>query len=170
MIINYKKGTTLLELLIYISTMAVLLVVLTGIIVKIYGLYREFTISPRVDQVGLAVVDRVVKEIRSGKSINLGNSSFGTATGSLNITASEEGTDIIKYFQYQDGKLMYSENSGVVYSLTPSDINVSEFRLTQINTPISQAVRVDFDLTFNTKEGIKTKEYHGVAILRQSYE
>lgn len=159
-----------MELVVYAGGMAALLVVITGLIFQFYKVYRELTIEPRVDRVAIAIMDRIGKDMRTGQSINLSQSQLGVAVGSLSIQARADDVVLEKYFALQNGRIIYQENDGTVYFLSPADISASKFMVNQINTPISDAIRFEVEFTFKTKNGTKSKSYTGVAILRHSYE
>jgi len=163
------RGFSLVEMLIYVAATAILLLVLSVIFVRVYGLYKEITLVPRTDRSALLVVDRIVKDIRSGQNINQEESSFRVDSGILDISAVESATIVKKHYALDDGRITYQEDNGAVNYLTPSDIEVTKFKLTYLTTDISEGVRVEIDVVVPKKEEV-IKEYDGFAILRQSYE
>jgi hypothetical protein len=165
-----SRGFTLVELLIYTAGMVVLVSVIIMIIVQLYGLYRQITIVPRTDRVGLIVVDRIVKDIRSGRSVDLGQSDLGADDGSLYMTTDFFGTTVDKFFDLSNGRITYQEDGGITSFLSPSDVQVTKFRFDQLTTDISQGIRVEIDITFQNGETTTIKEYQGFATLRHSYE
>ena len=165
-----NKGFTVIELLVYTAGMVILLIAISTILFYFYDWYRLTTAPARADRVGVALVDRIVKDIRTGTSINLGQSQLNTPTGSLSITAHVSGADVTKYFEVINERVHYSENGSAAIQLSPGPLSVSRFYFAQITTPISQAIRVEVDITFNTKDGTETRSYNGVAILRHFYE
>jgi type II secretory pathway pseudopilin PulG len=168
---NRKKGFTLIELLIYSSAMVLLIGAIAFLIMNLYSLYKDLTVAPRVDRVGITIVDRVLKDIRTGSSINLSQSSLGVATGNLNINSKVSGIDTIKKFSFhQDARITYQEDDGTINFLSPQDLYISRLRFDHLNTDISEGIRVDLEITYNTRDGLKTKNFIGFAILRQSYE
>lgn len=164
-----NKGFSLIELVIYMAGMVALVTVLILMIVQIYGLYRQITIVPRSDRIGLLTVDRIVKDIRSGQSIDIGQSSFGAPEGVLFINAAESASFIEKEFYIENGRIVYEENGDKNY-LSPADLEVTKLQFEHLTTGISEGVRVEIDITFNNGDELVTKEYDGFAILRQSYE
>lgn len=165
-----SQGFTLLELLIYATGLIILTIAMVALIVQLYGFYRQVTVVPRSDRVGLIVMDRIIKDIRSGQSIDLGKSSFGSSNGLLYLKSDVGGSIVDKLFQVVDGRILYKEDDGAINLLSPSDIEITKFRLDQVNTDISQGVRVEIDITFQNGKETVVKEYQGFAILRHSYE
>lgn len=165
-----NKGFTLVELLIYTAGLIVLVVVLVMLIVQLYGLYRQITIVPRADRVGLIVTDRIVKDIRSGRSVDLGQSDLGVADGQLYMTTNVSGTSVSKFFDLSGGRITYQEDGGTISFLSPDDMTVTKFQFDHVTTDISDAIRVEIDITFQNGNKTVVKEYQGFATLRHSYE
>lgn len=164
------KGFTLIELLLYISGLLILGTILVSMIIQFYGIYKEIVAIPRADRTGLLVVDRITKEIRSAKSINMLDSKFATTTGAIVLDVVEEGSSVEKKFYVQNGKIFYQKDSEEQESLSSSDFTVSNFNFTLVQTPISEAVRFTMEIQFKTRDDVQTKSYSGFAILRESYE
>lgn len=168
-----KKGFSLIETIVYIAGLSILVLVISGLTIKILSLYKDLVIAPRTDQVAIAVVDRILKDVRSGISVDTNNSLLNTGFGYLTINSQESGSLVSKKFGYLNGRIFYEENSGfsnLTNFITPSDFEVTEIRFTRINTGISEAIRVDLDFTYQNRGENITKEYTGLAILRKSYE
>lgn len=154
----------------YIVGVVVILGLLTFMISRIYGLYRTMTISPRADRAGITLVDFMTKEIRTGESVNLGESVLGVANGALTIQAIEEGESIAKEFALVDGRITYQEEGGVVEYLSPENIEIAGLVFHYLPTDISEAIRYTIDITFEGNTGPKTRSYSGLSILRYSYD
>ena len=165
-----QKGFTLVELLVYMSGLLVLGSVLILMIVQFYGLYKEIIVVPRADRVGLLLVDRITKDIRSADSIDVFESQFGTTNGVLKLTEKIGENIITKTFSVENGRVQYQEDSNPPMFLSSSDFTVSNFNFTFVQTEVSQAIRFNLELQFNSKGGLDTRTYTGFAILRESYE
>jgi hypothetical protein len=158
-------------MLFYALGMVIILGSIIFLIVNLYSLYKELTITPRVDRVGITIVDRIVKDIRTGDAINLSESNLGTATGNITINSKEASVDVIKKFNFEESaRITYQENDGVIGFLSPQDMYISRLRFDQVAADISQGIRVDLEISYNTRDGLKTKNFVGFAILRHSYE
>jgi hypothetical protein len=167
---NLAKGFTLLEVIFYVLGTLLVLSVLSFSIIHMYRFYKDLTIVPRADRIGTNLVDRIVKDIRTGKSVDLSASELEIPTGSITINSIENSTDLIKYFQLNSGRIIYQENGGTIEYLSPNDMSVSKLYLTQILTPISQAIRVEIQITFERAGEQIIRTYSGISILRRTYE
>ncbi|HTK33205.1 MAG TPA: hypothetical protein VL335_01510 [Candidatus Paceibacterota bacterium] len=167
--ITKQRGFTLLETLVYAGGLVLLLVAMLTLLAATYDWYRTATVGSHVDSVGITVSDHIVKSIRSGQSVNAAGTAFGTTLGSLSLSAQANSVQLTKQYTISNGRLTYQENSGTIQYLTPSDVTISRFYLTNISTPISTAIHFDIDITFNLKGVNQTRTYSGAAIMRNSY-
>lgn len=163
------RGFTLVETIFYAAGLVVLLGAMTGFLYYMYDWYRNVTIAPRADRVGTATVDRMVREIRTASSMNVAGSVFNSSNGVISVTVSTSTGNTTKVFALNNNCVTYVINSGASECLSSSDITVSALYINRITTPISQAVRIDLRITYQTKSGPQTRDYVGLAILRASY-
>lgn len=167
--ISKNKGFTLVETLIYAVGMVLLLGVIASLVYYMYNWYQYATISSKVDQVGLTIMDRVVKDIRTGKDIDFGQSVFNNANGVIDVDAKVGGSIISKKFSVQNQRIMYQENGGTAEYLTPPNMSITSFYLKNITASTSKSVHIDLQITFNTRSGTNTHSYSGLSVLRSSY-
>ncbi|MDE1975175.1 MAG: hypothetical protein KGI49_01550 [Patescibacteria group bacterium] len=169
--ISRKTGFTLVETLIYATG----LVLLTGVIVSVlyygYGWYRFVTVSPRVDQVGTLVLERLEGGIRAGRALDSSKDIFDVPAGSIGLNALDTSKNSISYEYYlENGRIMYSQNGGTAASITPADLYVSQLRFHEIATSVSTAIHFSVSIDYPTKNGTTTNSYSGLAIMRNSYQ
>lgn len=165
-----NRGFTLVETLIYAIGVVLLIGVITGLMYYMYNWYQYATIASKVDQTGLVLMDRLVRDIRTGTSIDFGQSSFNSTNGSIFINSKESGVNVTKKFSLQNGRILYQENGGTAQYLTPANMTAVKLYLTSITTSLSQAVRVELQITYTTRSGLVTHDFNGLSIMRQSYD
>ncbi|MDO8430363.1 MAG: hypothetical protein Q7S72_00010 [Candidatus Taylorbacteria bacterium] len=169
-IITKKRGFTLVETLFYIAGLVLLLLVISTILLYMYDWYRVVTIGPRVEQVGLTLVDKITRDIHGSGVIDTAQSSLNTTNGALALTGTLDSVPVTRRFSLLNGCVAYQQNGGVATCLSPNGMTVTRLLFIQADTPISTAVKFDIDIAYRTKQGTTTKIYSGFAILRQSYE
>lgn len=161
------RGFLLVETLLYVVVMTILIGATSYFIFQTYQIYRDAISVATADRIGVSLINELVRETRSGVSIDAGASSIGNATGYVTINTPDSGT---KYFAYDEGRIIYGENDGANEYLTPQTVDITTFLITQINTPVSYALRYEVGITFEEGSETVTKTYRGLATLRQSYE
>ncbi len=166
-----RRGFTLLETIFYTAGLLILLAVIITFIYFMFDWYQRVTIAPRADRIGVGLVQRITKDLRSGTHVNSAQSFFGVSNGALSFDANVNSGSVTKYFVWGANRLIYQENGGTITYISPSDINISRFLVNSTTTPQSQGIRFDIDITYTSRAtGSVTKTYSGFAILRQSYE
>lgn len=168
-----NKGFTLVETLVYAFGLVLLLGTMTGFTYYMYNWYQFATASSKIDQVGLTVLDRIVRDIRSGVNYDsgVGQSSFGVNDGSITVNTNDNGvTAIKKYSLSSNNKVQYQQDGGTTQDVSPDNVVISKLLFRNISTSLpSYAVRVEIEITFNARSGTITREFDDLAILRQSY-
>ncbi|MES3031412.1 MAG: hypothetical protein V4697_03310 [Patescibacteria group bacterium] len=169
-LITKKRGFTLIETLFYIVGVILFLFVISALFIYMYSWYRRVTIDPRVDHAGIVLVDTLVRGIRGGETVNLGQSSLATNNGALSLTGTVNLVDITKRFSLSNGRVLYEQTSSPSSYISPSGMTVSRMYFTNLTSPLSSAVKFDIDISYAVKGSTITKTYSGFAILKQSYE
>lgn len=165
-----SQGFTLVETLVYAAGLILLLGAILYLLSASYNWYSTATVGSRADQIGVALVDRIERDIRSGQNSNSSGSLFSTTTGALSINALVNSATIVKKYALTNGRITYQENSGSTQYVSPSDISVTRFYVTDIVNSVSEAIKFDIDITFSTKNGTTTtRTYSDVGIMRNSY-
>jgi Tfp pilus assembly protein PilV len=164
------RGFTLIETLFYMVGLLILLAAMTSFLYYMYDWYQRSTVVPRMDRIGVNVVDTLVKDIRSGTTVNGAQSSFGITQGALSFAATVGAGTVTKYFSLNSGRLVYQENGGAIAYISPTDVSISRFYVMATSTPLSEAVKFDVDITYSLRTGSTTRTYSGFTVLRQSYE
>jgi type II secretory pathway pseudopilin PulG len=169
--IQSKRGFTLIETLFYIVGLLVLLAAMTGFMYYMYDWYQRTTISPRIDRIGVSMVDKIAKDLRSGTSINVAQSSFGINNGVLDFNYYFSTSQLyIKHIALEGNRITYKDGPSATAFLSPSNVYVTRFLVVSTSTPVSKGIKFDIDITYVLRStGSTTKTYSGFAILRQSY-
>lgn len=165
-----RRGFSLIEAVLYVVGISLVVGIVTYFIAQGLDLHRRAAAETHAAEVGAALADRLSKEIRTGRTVVLGESAFGVPAGSLTLLSFSEENELKKRFALENGRVGYSENGGPVSLLTPPGTSVSKLQFTQIETPVSYAVRYEIEVTYRTKEGEHTRSYPGLSVLRYSYE
>ena len=165
-----KRGFTLVETLFYAAGLVVLILAMSGFLYYMYDWYQSVTIAPRIDRIGVSLVDKIVKDIRSGTSV-AGSSLFNNNNGYITINTVVNTSNFTKYFALNNGTLTYQYNDGATSYISPSGVTISRFYLTSTSTAVSKGIKFDIDISYRLRAtGTSTRTYSGFGIMRQSYE
>lgn len=159
----------MVETILYSVGVVLIIGAIVGLLVNMYRWYDQVTISSRIDQTGTTMVDRVLRDIRTGVTINTSESIFNFNLGSISVNAKENGLNSTRTYSVSGGRLVYKLDAGQALPVSSSGMTVTRFYLKRLDTPISTGVRVELELTFMSQGTSTSRVYSGLAIMRNSY-
>ncbi len=165
-----QRGFSLLEMLIYISILAVISAVVVGSLIPLARSYRQVVMALAINNSGSAALERMVREVRQATDVGAGsvlNSSPGTLVlSSLDST----GNPITITFDVSGGAVRITEGAGTPYALTGSGVAVSSLIFTsQTNATTSKLVGIDLTLTSTVGALTRSTRFKAGGTLRNSY-
>ena len=125
-----QKGFTLIEVLIYITVSASMLMVVVGFVGWIMRVRNKVTIESKVEQNARYVMARMVNEIRHADDLTVVDQN----TLSLQVSDPEKNPTV---FDLSDGVLYMSQGTGDLISITGNDVKVGEVLFEDRTTPNS---------------------------------
>jgi Tfp pilus assembly protein FimT len=157
-----KTGFTLIEMLIYISIAAGILVASVNSISSLMKSFNSARVTSKINNSAEAGMERMTREIRTAYSINPA-SVFDSSPGRLKLnTYDSSGATTTIDFYLDNGVLKVIEGTGTGNPLTLNGVSVSNLIFYQIaNATTSKAIKVEAT--------INGKNFYDTAILRNSY-
>lgn len=155
--IHKKQGFTLIEMLLYVSISAVILMaVFLFLIILLQARLKNQTIA-EVDQQGLAAAYAITQALRNADAVT--SPTIGASGASLTLDVVNAANDPT-IFDLSSGRLRIKEGAGAAVFLTNSQVIVSGLsfsNLSRVNTPT--IVRVNFIVTYNNASGRNEFDY-----------
>ena len=155
------RGYTLLETVVYVSILAVVIVLVIGSILSVYQAFGKTRVERKLVLNGDVAMERIVREIRSATSTNVGASTLGSHPGILKFGS--------KKFSLSGDILTVEYSPSPAEDLTSSDVEVTNlifYREASTNSEIIKA-----ELTLEAGSGIfkKSRTFYGSAVMRGAY-
>ncbi|RJQ33648.1 hypothetical protein C4568_04195 [Candidatus Parcubacteria bacterium] len=165
-----ERGVSLIEMLIYTAILILIVMAVGSTVLAFSRVYRSIIAEQKVEEAGHVAMERIMREIKKGSSIDSAGSSFASATGALALNTTDDGGDpIIVRFFLSDSNMHVSEDGEDIGPLLPQGASVTRFYLTSITTAISRAVKVELTVESGTSTSYRSKNFYGTAVLRGSY-
>jgi prepilin-type N-terminal cleavage/methylation domain-containing protein len=169
MFISNKKltrGFSLVEMIIYVSILAIISVVVVNTILSFTGSYRDLRALRALDHASIGAMERMTRDIRASSSVTTAQSTLGSSPGALTLVATSGGVSTTTKFYIQNGVLRVDVNSVYSGPLTLSSTTVTSLIFNTLTSTVSTGVKVD--MTIQSTDGIatRTKTYHSTVILR----
>lgn len=162
---NKKSGFTLVEMIIYVSLMAIITLVVTQSLVAVLKSNRVSFAEMNLRNSGYSAMEGILREIHSSENID-------QASGGVLQMEQSGATNIVRFATSSSLALNFYEGVGTPTlsgPLTSKGVSVTSLIFTQINTGKSLAVRIQMNLQTTVGGLTKSEWFYGTAILRGSY-
>ena len=169
--IFFKKGFTMLEMIIYMAMLGVISILMTHSFMAMTKSFGAVKLSRDVNESALVAMERISREIRSAYDINTDDSVLGSSPGRLSLISLNDmgATTTIKL--YMQGADIYVEKEGLFPEpLTSSSTLATGLIFNRIiASSTSEAVKLEFEITGSAGPVNRTDKFYNTIILRGSY-
>jgi prepilin-type N-terminal cleavage/methylation domain-containing protein len=166
-----KKGFTLIEMLLYITILAMMVGVTAGFVMMMFSTRVKSVVVSEVENQGDQTMDMILSSIRLGTAINSPTIGTSGSSASFNVV---NGASSPTLFDLTSGAIRIKEGAGAYTNITSSRVNVTSLNfqnLSQTGSPTPPGVvRVTFTLQHINSGGKNeydyTETFIGTASLR----
>lgn len=166
-----KKGTSLIETLIYSAILGVVAVFTTSSLLVTMKSYSSVKLSRDINFSASTAIERMTNEIRLANSIDNAGSVFAISPGKLKVNTTDAfgAPTTIEFFLSGFG-VFVKEGTNSPEALTASSTEILSLVFDKINSA-STSSAVKISLTVKAKNGNldRTEKFYNTAILRGSY-
>ena len=161
MIIKIMRGYTLLETVVYVSILAVIILLSFSSILSIYQAYGKVKVERKLTGNADVALERMVREIRAATTTDAGVSVFGSSPGTLKIGNVK--------FSLSANTLRVEEGQGSPAPLTASDVKINSLIFYRATTSESEIIKIEMALETGSGLFKKGRNFYGSAVLRGAY-
>lgn len=149
-----KKGFTLIELVIYVTTFAIVTTLVTLFVFNLIRVQTKTRIIKEVSENAQRAMELMLWEIRSAQDVHLSTSSFGTHPGQLSLLADQntpdgENTTYLDFYLNQHGQLCIKREGSDPEPLVPENIKVTNLVFTHLTVNEVESVRIELSVSYN---------------------
>ncbi|MES2985928.1 MAG: hypothetical protein V4686_02270 [Patescibacteria group bacterium] len=153
---TFKKGLTILEIVIYLSMLSVLCVVVISSLMSLFKSYSVIKLHQNIETSAIQVLDKMTRDIRDSGEVVLGQSSFGVPQGSVAVNVvTNSVTDTYRYYS-ENNIIKLSKNDVYLGNLTQNGVYVNSFLAYYINGTSTQAIKIELNLQATPRYGTST--------------
>ena len=166
-----KKGSTLIEAIIYAAILALVAVMATDSLLIMMKSYASIKITRAINLSAQTGMERMAREIRNANSVDDANSIFAVSPGRLRLnTVDLSGASTTIEFTVGSSTVFIKEGAAVAEALTPSSVQINNLtfnKITASNTSV--AIKIKMGVTGVKKDITKLDNFYDTVILRGSY-
>lgn len=164
--IHLNKGFSIIELIVYLAIFTAMSVVVINSFIIVLSTFSTIRTNQDLLDSGSVSMDRISREIRQAKSIDVVNSTSDTLQ--LNSTNSSGDNVVIKF--KKDGILLnLYEDGNIVGNLLAQNIILNSISFDRISTGKSEGVKIKMILQDSRSKANKTENFYDTVVLRGGY-
>lgn len=161
-----QKGTTIIELLLYMGILAILLTILTSIFISALDVQSESNAASGVEQDGNYILARLNYDIHRAQSVNI-PAALGATSDNLQIVI--DGDSYIYSVDANNNLILI--NSLGLNNLNGYETSISDFSIRRLGNAggAEDSLRIAFTATSRTRRvsGFETKDFQTNLSLRR---
>ncbi|TSC67795.1 MAG: Uncharacterized protein G01um101472_304 [Parcubacteria group bacterium Gr01-1014_72] len=163
-------GFSLIEIIVYVSLLSLLFIVVVSTLLAMTRSFATIRTTQHIQSAALFSLDRMVREIRDGASVNTAQSVLGSHPGVLylNTTDAASAARTVEFF-VSGTTLTLRENGVIAGPLTPEDARVVNLVFRRIDTPHSEGVKIELVIEAGTGSTLRSETFYTTAVMRESY-
>jgi len=160
--INFKKGYSLIEILVYVIIFSVISILVINSLLVITKSFAKSKESRELMSSAVSSMERMTREIRSAQTIN------AVSAGSITLTAVENSINKKLEFYTLNNDLLFEEDDVLVGSLLMPNVRVTSLTFTNLTLTKGQAVKISMTLEYNNGNLNKSEIFYNTIFLRGS--
>jgi hypothetical protein len=115
-------------------------------------------------------MERISREIRQSKSVDVVNSTLGSSPGVLQLNSTDSaGTSMIMKFSVLSGALNIYKDNVLIGNLLGQKVSVTSLIFRRVITTNGEAVKIELTLQITSGNVTRSENFYDTIILRGSY-
>lgn len=164
-----KRGYSVIEIIIYVSIMALLVGVIANVINMLFIANSVVKATRRVENSSISFSDKIIREIRAASSASL-VTSYPYDNDELTLTIpTSSGTRTSRFYRAGD-RIMQDDNGVQTGPITLSGMQVTSLHFKIMSTTTSEAIKYEVVMEGPTSTPDVSEKFYGTAVLRGFYD
>ncbi|OHA06753.1 MAG: hypothetical protein A2934_01110 [Candidatus Sungbacteria bacterium RIFCSPLOWO2_01_FULL_47_10] len=166
-----KKGTGIIEIIIYAAILVVVSVFVINSLLITNTVISKIRLERRISTNADVIMQKLIREIRLAEEINA-SSTFDVNPSDVSLNtflSASNTTPVVLDFYTNENNLYVKKGGESAIVLNSNNVLVPSFMLRDINASSSRAIKIELTLQASTTRHSVTANFYGMAILRGSY-
>lgn len=165
-----KNGFSLIEIMVYLAIFTTLSILVINSFIVILSSFNTTSMNRKLLESGTISMERISREIRYAKNIDIVNSFLGSNPGALQLNSTDSsGNFMTVKFINENSNLNLYKNDNLEGNLLGQNISVTNLIFSRITTTESEAVKIEMTLQYSGGNNIKSENFYDTIVLRGGY-
>lgn len=165
-----SKAFTLIEVVVYASLVALLLIVIVEMTFSIAGSSKRSGAYLDVNSTAVAAFGSFSRDIRRATAVDDIASALDASSGRLVLQMKRgDGSNDVTSVYLDEGRVKQDVNGSYVGDLTPDGTEVSNLTFRLFRIASTTAIRVEMTVAPEEESGVSAMNFYGTYVLRGSY-
>lgn len=152
----------MVEMVVYVAVLVLMLVIVTGVVVSVSRSQRLLASSRNINDSGIALLERVQREVRGADSIDTDNSILGVNPGKLVLVSATTTWE----FYLTSGRVRLKKNGADVGALTGASTTVTSLIFSRFSSGEFEGIRTRLTLESGTTTSFRSETFYSSALIR----
>ncbi len=167
-ILKNEKGFSIIEIIIYLAIFTMISLLVINSLLTVMTAFSKIRNNRSILEAGMNSMERMSRDIRQSKSIDLLHSNLGAGILQLNST-DESGNPIIIKFSKENSKLDLYQAGVLSGNLLGPYVNLDSLTFRKITTTRSEAVKIEMSINDKRSKTNQIRKFYDTIILRGGY-
>ncbi len=165
-----QRGFSLVEVIVYVGLFTLLSVLAMNALFQTVNAFNNLRISRDINDSSVTVMERLTRDIKSARSIDLANSTFNASPGRLTLeTLNASGTPMTVEYFVSDNILFVRENGVLAGSLMSAGTRVDALIFRYITSGATLGVKTELHIYSSRGVVSDVDHFYNTSVLRGSY-
>jgi Tfp pilus assembly protein FimT len=167
---SQSNGYSLIEMIVYLAVFTTLSILIINCFIVISASFSQTRTNRDLLEAGSSSLERISREIRQSKNIDIANSTLGSSPGVLSLSSTDASSvDQTIKFAVVGGALNIYKNGTLIGNLLGQNISVTSLIFRRIATTNGEAVKIELSVQDTRSKNLTTKNFYDTIILRNEY-
>ena len=166
-----ESGYTMVELLVYISVLAFMMLIIVSSLLGISKIYRQVRIVELLHSNANTAMETIAREVRTAISVDTAASTLDSANGVLKLNSRNiSGNTKTVTFSLSSGRIQMSENAVSLGPITSANATIGEMYFEHIDNTVSEAIKYYVTVSVGSGDYARTETFYDTIVMKGSYE
>ena len=167
-----KNGFSIVEIIAYLAIFTALSILVINSFIVILSSFNTTNMNRKLLESGTVSMERISREIRQAKNIDIANSSLGSNPGILQLNSTDSGGNalVIKFKDENNGQLNLYSDGSLKGNLLGQNVTITSLIFNRISTTQSEVVKIEMTLRYSLGHKTKSENFYDTVVLRGGYK